>query len=101
MYPLRETVVCVQRPLASACGLSVQAVGWDHHEDEVRQVLFPFLVQLMEIQALELLISIHALITDMIKVHLNQPFICFFSVVVYLNLSIQFTKSLTIKPPSL
>lgn len=78
MNPLRETVVCVQRPLASACGLSVQAVGWDHHEDEVRQVLLLFLVQVIQIQALVLLITIHALITDTIEVHLNQPFSGFF-----------------------
>lgn len=78
MNPLRETVVCVQRPLASACGLSVQAVGWDHHEDEVGQVLLLFLVQVIQIQALVLLISIHALITDTIEVHLNQPFSGFF-----------------------
>ncbi len=72
MYSLRETVVCVQRSLASASGLSVQAVGWDHHEDKVRQVLFLFLLQVIQIQAAVLLISIHALITDMIEVHLNQ-----------------------------
>lgn len=72
MCPLRETVVCVQRSLASVCWLSVQAVGWDHHEDKVRQVLFPVLLQVIQIQATVFLISIHALIIDMIEVHL-QP----------------------------
>lgn len=69
MYPLRETVVCVQCSLASARVLGVQAVGWDHHEDKVRQVL---LIQGIQIQATVLLISIHALFIDMIEVHINQ-----------------------------
>lgn len=62
--PLRETVVCVQRSLASASGLGLQAVGWDHHEDKVRQVLLLPPVQVIQIQALVLLISVHALIID-------------------------------------
>lgn len=78
MYSLRETVVCVQCSLASAGGLRVQAVWWDHHEDKVRQVLFLFLLQVVQIQATVLLISIHALITDMIEVHLNQLLCGFF-----------------------
>lgn len=61
---LRETVVCVQRSLASACGLSFQAVGGDHHEDKVRQVPVLFLLQVIQIQATLLVISIHALIID-------------------------------------
>lgn len=77
-YPLRETVVCVQPSLASACGLSVQAVGWDHHEDKVRHELILFLLQVIQIQATVLLISIHALIIDMIEVHLNQLLSGFF-----------------------
>lgn len=36
-WSLREAVVGVQGSLASAAGLSLQAVGRDHHEDEVRQ----------------------------------------------------------------
>lgn len=76
--PLRETVVCVQSSLASTCGLSLQAVRWDHHEDEVRQVLFLSLVQVIQIQAFVLLIPIHALIIDMIKAYVNQTFSGFF-----------------------
>lgn len=34
---LREAVVGVQSSFAPAAGLSVQAVGRDHHEDEMRQ----------------------------------------------------------------
>lgn len=71
-YPLRETVVCVQRSLASACGLSLQAVGWDHHEDQVRQVLVLLLLQVIQIQATVLLVSIKALIID--TMHFNQLF---------------------------
>lgn len=72
MYLLRETVVCVQCSLASACVLSVQAVGWDHHEDEVRQVLVLSPPQVIHVQATVLLLSIHTLIIDMIEVHVNQ-----------------------------
>lgn len=78
MYILRETVVCVQCSLASACVLRVQAVGWDHHEDKVRQVLLLFLLQVIQIQATVLLISIHALIIDMIGANENQLFSGFF-----------------------
>lgn len=45
-------------------------MGRDHHEDEVRQVLLLPLVQVIQVQALVLLI--HALITDTVKVKL-QP----------------------------
>lgn len=65
---LREAVVCVQSSLASACGLSLQAVRWDHHEDEVRQGLLLPLVQVVQIQAFVLLISVHALIIHTIKI---------------------------------
>lgn len=63
LLPLREAVVGVQGSLASAAGLSLQAVGWDHHEDEVRQRLVLPPVQVVQVQTLLLLIAVHALIT--------------------------------------
>lgn len=64
MCLLRETVVSVQLSLASPSGLSVQAVGRDHHEDEVRRVLVLSLLQMIQIQAAVLVISIQTLIID-------------------------------------
>lgn len=63
LLPLREAVVGVQGSLASAAGLSLQAVGWDHHEDEVRQRLVLPPAQVVQVQTLLLLIAVHALIT--------------------------------------
>lgn len=99
MPPLRETVVCVQGSLASARGLRLHAVRWDHHEDEVRQELLLFLVQVIQIQAFVLLISIHALIIDMIKIYSKQPFSGFSLFVTSFHLSMDFAKLLTIKFP--
>lgn len=62
-FPLREAVVGVQGSLASAAGLALQAVGRDHHEDEVRQRLLLPPVQVVQVQTLLLLIAVHALIT--------------------------------------
>lgn len=63
LLPLREAVVGVQGSLASAAGLSLQAVGWNHHEDEVWQRLVLPPVQVVQVQTLLLLIAIHALNT--------------------------------------
>lgn len=89
---LREAVVCVQSSLASACGLGLQAVRRDHHEDEVRQGLLLPLVQVVQIQALVLLISIHTLIIHKIKTRVTRPFSAP-SLVIAFNPSIQFTKT--------
>lgn len=90
MCGLREAVVGVQSSLVPTWGGSLHAVWWDHHEDEVRQVLFLPLVQVIQVQALVLLV--HTLITDTAKVN------CFFCST---KMSLAFAKLLTAKPVSL
>lgn len=79
-------------------GGRLQAVRRDHHEDEVRQVLLLPLVQVIQVQALVLLV--HALITDTVEVN-SSPSVAFFCFSCSTKLSLAFAKLLTAKPFSL